>query len=284
MYSIEILFVLLALFVYLWLKSFNFNDYDTVILTKEGKIMNLKFSIVTATLNSENSIIKTIESILKQSYKPYQYIIYDGCSTDETISIAESYRRNFEKNGILYSIISEHDTGIYNAFNKGIIKATGDFISFIGAGDWYELDALENINAFYNQEAFDLTYGGIHYISGNGKCINKMSKLDKYYISSRNWNHPSMFLKTNIQKENLFNEKYSILGDFDLYLRLRKKNIKIRVIDKVIANFPAGTGISTSTTLKNVLRRAKEKYYIYKNNGYSFLYIFECYGWDFINK
>ena len=86
--------------------------------------------------------------------------------------------------------------------NKGIDLAEGDFISFLNAGDWYELDALENINKFYEEDSFDLTYGGLHYVNPNGTITNKMSKNDeKGIVTSRHWNHPSMFMSTKLYKK-----------------------------------------------------------------------------------
>ena len=244
--------------------------------------MDLKFTVITACFNAGEAIKRTIESVLNQTYSPMEYLIYDGCSKDNTVEIAKQYVEKFADKGIIYSIVSEIDTGVFNAINKGVRDAKGEFISIIAAGDWYELDALENVNTFYNEDSFDLTYGGIHFITPNGKTVCKMSKYDKHFITSRHWNHPSMFLKTDLQKEYGFDEDYPLLADFDLYLKLRRRKVKIRVIDKVIANFPAGGGISTDTGIKPILERSKEKYRVYRKNGYSRLYWVESYGWNLI--
>ena len=241
--------------------------------------MNLKFSVVTVVYNGENSIRKTIESVVNQEYTPYEYLIFDGESKDKTLEIVNSYKNAFEAKGISFVVTSEKDTGIYNAMNKGVTAAKGDFISFLNAGDWYELDALININNFYNQEPFELTYGGLHYINPDGTITNKMSKLDRFPVSSRHWNHPSMFLKREIYQQYGFDEYFKAYADFNLYLKLRKNGTKIRVIDKVITNFVAD-GVSTNTSIKKVLGRAKEKYEAYRGNGYSVLYWFESFGWE----
>lgn len=139
--------------------------------------------------------------------------------------------------------------------------------------------ALKNINDFYNEESFDLTYGGLHYINPDGTITNKMSKLDKFLISSRHWNHPSMFLKREIYQAHGFDEHFRAYADFNLYLKMRRQGIKIRVIDKVITNFVAD-GVSTDTDFKKVLSRSKEKYEAYRNCGFGRLYWFESYGWE----
>ena len=110
---------------------------------------DLKFTVITVTYNAEDVLAKTIESVLKQKCRPYEYLVFDGKSTDKTLDIADRYKTLFQEKGIRFVIVSEKDTGIYNAMNKGINAATGDFISFLNAGDWYQEDALLNINNFY---------------------------------------------------------------------------------------------------------------------------------------
>lgn len=243
--------------------------------------MNLKFTVVTVVFNGESVIEKTVESVLNQEYPPFEYLIFDGASTDSTLNLIAQYKEAFAQKGITLSVVSEKDGGIYNAMNKGVKAATGDFVSFLNAGDWYEPDALKNINAFYQEEPFDLTYGGLHYINPNGTVTNKMSKLDRFPVSSRHWNHPSMFLRREIYQKYGFDEQFRAYADFDLYLKLRKDGTKIRVIDKVITNFVAD-GVSTNTSLKKVLARSKEKFEAYRKEGYSPVYWAEAYGWEMV--
>lgn len=245
--------------------------------------MDLKFTVVTVVFNGEAAISKTVESVLHQEYAPFEYLVFDGASTDHTLSLLNQYKEAFSQRGISYRIVSEKDSGIYNAMNKGIKAAKGDFVSFLNAGDWYEPDALKNINCFYQEESFDLTYGGLHYINPNGTVTNKMSKLDRFPVSSRHWNHPSMFLRREIYQKYGFDESFRAYADFDLYLKLRKDGTKIRVIDQVITNFVAD-GVSTDTSLKKVLSRAGEKYRAYRECGYGSIYWVEAYGWELVKK
>lgn len=246
--------------------------------------MDLKFTVVTVCYNAENAIKKTIESILAQSYSPYEYLIFDGVSSDRTVEIARRYDKKLREKGIRYVISSEKDTGIYNAMNKGVNAATGDFISFLNAGDWYQKDALEKVNKFYKKEPFDLTYGGLNYINPDGSVIIKMSKMDKFLITSRHWNHPSMFLRREIYQKYGFDERFKAYADFHLYIKLRKVHtVKIRLIPEVIANFPAD-GVSTDVRISEVLKRADEKYHIYRDNGYGRIYWLESYGWEILKS
>lgn len=245
---------------------------------------DLRFTVVTVCFNAEKVIRKTIESVLEQHYAPYEYLIFDGASTDKTVEIAEGNREQFEAKGIKYEIRSEKDTGIYNAMNKGVKAATGDFISFLNAGDWYQADALWKVNRFYQEEPFDLTYGGLNYINPNGTVTVKMSKMDKFPVTSRHWNHPSMFLRTEIYKKYGFDERFRAYADFHLYTKLRKvPGVKIRVIPEIITNFPAD-GVSTDVNMKKVLARGREKYRIYRDNGYGRIYWLESYGWEIMKS
>ena len=244
---------------------------------------DLRFSVVTVCFNAESVIEKTIKSVLYQKYAPYEYIIIDGKSSDHTVAVAESFRGKFDQKGIRFIVISEKDSGIYNAMNKGVKIASGDFISFLNAGDWYVHSALLNVNRFYQHRPFDLTYGGLHYIYPDGSSSNKMSKMDKFPVTSRHWNHPSMFLRREIYQKYGFDERFKAYADFHLYTKLRKTRIIIRVIPVVITNFPAD-GVSTDVNIKKVLDRAGEKYRIYRDNGYGRVYWFESYGWELLKS
>ena len=240
---------------------------------------SVKFTVVTVVFNGEKEIAKTVESVLNQTVPPFEYLIFDGNSRDRTLEILNGYQQAFRDRGVSCRIVSEPDSGIYNAMNKGVRAATGDFISFLNCGDWYEPDALQNIQAFYQEEAFELTYGGLHYIRPDGTVTNKMSRLDRFPVSSRHWNHPSMFLKREIYQEYGLDENFRAYADFDLYLKLRRNGTKIRVIDKVITNFMAD-GVSTNVKFKNVVARAGEKYRAYRHNGFGPIYWIESYGWE----
>ena len=243
----------------------------------------LRFSVITVCFNAEDSISSTIESVLNQSYPAFEYLIVDGNSKDNTASIAESFTQKFTDKGVVFKVISEPDTGIYNAMNKGLKRVTGDFISFLNAGDTYLPDALSKVNDFYNDKPFELTYGSLNYINPNGEITVKTSKLDKYWITSRHWNHPSMFLSKDKYQQYGFDERFRTYADFHLYTKLRKTDIKIRVIPEIITNFRAD-GVSTDVSFKKVLARAGEKYSIYRDNHYSRVYWFESYVWEIMKS
>lgn len=108
---------------------------------------NYKVSIITACYNSEKTIERTLKSVLAQTYSNYEYIIIDGMSTDDTLKIIDAYRNAF---GSKLKVVSERDSGIYNAMNKGIKMASGELVGIINSDDWYEPDALQTIVYSFN--------------------------------------------------------------------------------------------------------------------------------------
>lgn len=235
----------------------------------------MKISIITVSYNSEKTIKDTISSVLNQSRKPDEYFIIDGKSKDQTVVIAKSYEREFQSNGISYQIVTEKDKGIYDAMNKGIKMAKGDIIGIINSDDWYEIDALEKVEGVYVKKGFDMLYGDLRVIGKNGMHFIKRSKRS-WYVTSRNWNHPTTFITKDIYNELPYDLGESVYADFDLFLKLKKKKAKIEILNQVLANYRLG-GISNKKGMKRVLEDAKSRYEIYRRNGYSRAYWFECY-------
>ena len=233
--------------------------------------MKQLISIVTPSFNSGKTIHTTIESILKQTYSQIEYIIVDGNSTDNTVVIAESYREALENRGISYQIISEPDRGIYDAMNKGIRRAKGELIGIINSDDWYEENALQRVAEVYEKNPFDMFYADLRIwqedAQGNLKEKRKLAV-------SRDWNHPTTFITKNVYQEFQYKLE-SVHDDWDLVLRIRKAGFKIVILNEVLANFRMG-GASNEKDLKKCLARGKARYYIYRNNGYSRWYWWEC--------
>ncbi len=235
----------------------------------------MKISIVTASFNSEKTIKETIESVLNQTYTDIEYIIIDGKSADRTVEIAESYIEKFAQRGMEYRIISEPDDGIYDAMNKGARLATGDFVAMLNSDDWYEPITAETVVNTYKEEPFDMFYGDIRIIKENGSAIIKHSKQDKI-VTSRHWNHPTSFISKEIYNEMQYKCE-GIHDDFDLFIRIRKAGKKIVIRNTTLANFRVG-GISNNKSFKKCKERFLNRYSIYRSNGYSRLYIVECFA------
>ena len=234
----------------------------------------VKISIITVTFNSEETLKCTVKSVLNQTYKPYEYIIVDGLSSDNTLAIAESFRKSFDEAGIIYTILSEKDEGIYDAMNKGINLAHGDIVGIINSDDFYEPCALKVVADAYTKKGFDLFYADLRMLQADGRSFIKHSRNRKY-ATSRDWNHPTTFItKRTYEKHKYKND--TIHDDYDLILRLKKDNVKTVVVNEVIANFRMN-GVSHKRSLSKAFSRMRIKYGIYRQNGYSPLYFFECF-------
>ena len=240
---------------------------------------DMLMSIVTVSYNSEATISRTIESVLNQTYKHIEYIIIDGASSDRTVEIAESYREAFEKKGYIYRIYSEKDKGIYDAMNKGVLKAEGEIVGIINSDDWYEVDAVENVAEKYWIEDFDLCFADLRMHMPSGDTFIKKARL-RNYITSRDWNHPTQFVKRSVYDKHLFRLK-NMSDDMEFYFRVRRAGYKITVIHETLANFQMG-GVSSKIKASEIIPRIKRRYEVYRVNGYSRFYIFECVAFELI--
>lgn len=231
-------------------------------------------SIVTVCYNSEDTIRDTIESVLGQTYANIEYLIIDGCSKDSTLAIAREYQGAFEKKGMSYKIVSEPDKGIYDAMNKGCKMASGHLVGILNSDDWYETNTIERVVDTYKRTEFDMFYADIRLIRPDGSEIVKHSKYRKY-ATSRDWNHPTTFVKRSIYDRFQFQCKV-VYDDWDFILKVRNAGYKIVVLNEVLANFRMG-GASNEGGFKRALKKVKERYGIYRQNGMSRLYFFECF-------
>jgi glycosyltransferase involved in cell wall biosynthesis len=210
----------------------------------------LRVSIITVSLNSVNTIERTICSVIQQSYKNIEYIIIDGASTDGTQEVIKKY-----KDKIAY-YISEPDNGIYDAMNKGIDKATGDIIGIINSDDWYEKDVIEKIVNCFQSTCAELVYGKIWWIlkDGDRKLIDVPLNQIWHCMAVP---HPSVFVKHDIYiQHGMFNCEYDIAADYDLILRLYVEGVKFVYLDEIIANLSFG-GISSTNTTKCAIETGK---------------------------
>lgn len=234
------------------------------------------FTIITVCKNSEAVIEKTIVSVLKQAYSNLEYLIIDGASTDSTVGVAMKYTEAFRKKGCSCRIFSEPDEGIYDAMNKGIQYASGEVIGFLNAGDWYEKDALHTVAKVYAQTGFDYFYADVHLVRADGAVLVKHARLDRF-PTSRHWNHPTNFARKDIYMELGGFRCRGIHDDFEFFLRVRRAEKKIVILNKVLADFSAG-GISNQKSPALCIKRIRDRFWGYAVNGYSPFYLLECIG------
>lgn len=216
-----------------------------------------KFSIITVTLNSQKTILRTINSINSQTYKNFEYIIIDGKSSDETLSIVKKNLKHKVK------ILSQKDTGIYHAMNKGINIAKGDYVGFLNSDDWFNKNTLKDIDKFIKRNNPKIIYGDAIFYKNNKKKFYAKAKLNKLH-EDMSLLHSSIYIKKDIIKKNIFNQKLIISSDYEQLLNLHKK-YKFHYLEKSLSNVSIG-GKSSDLNISS-----KEFFYIQKKK-YNFFY------------
>ena len=214
-------------------------------------------SVVTVSYNSEKTIFNTIESLLNQTNTDFEYIVIDGGSKDNTVTIIKSFEKKFIDKQISFKWISEKDTGIYNAFNKGIKLSKGKWISFLGSDDIY----LNNAVDIYTKHLIDMPQK-IDFFHSNVK-VEKGKKYEgtwvwKSFKRKMSIAHVGGFHNLKyFDKYGFFNENYEIAGDYELLLRA-KENLKVSWINKTTVIMGAN-GISNNQIKKVYLETTKAK-------------------------
>ena len=204
----------------------------------------VKVSIITPTFNSGRTIARTIESVLKQGYRPLQYIIVDNLSSDDTLSIIESFRSHFIGQNELV-VISEEDYGIYDAMNKGIAIANGDLVGIINSDDWYEEGAIDTAVDVYGESPESIVYGMLR-LYKEGRLF-QVRQNSHEFLNEVMCQHPTWFVpKAIYDRYGVFDDKYKIGGDYELANRYWIKGVDFVRIEKVMANFSLGGASSKS--------------------------------------
>lgn len=178
-----------------------------------------KISVVTVVLNNRNQIEDTILSVINQTYTNIEYIIIDGGSTDGTLGIIEKYKNSISV------IVSEPDKGLYDAMNKGTEKATGEWIIYMNSGDIFSSEKIlkEIIYNYLEIKNKNLLYSDYITINSLGeKKYYKARSLNNLWIGSPT-SHQSIFVKTSIAKNHLFDIHYKINADYDFIYKTYKK-------------------------------------------------------------
>ena len=227
---------------------------------------NYKISIITVTKNSENFLEECILSLDKQSYRNYEHIIIDGCSTDNTINIIKKY-----KDKIAYWV-SEKDEGLYDAMNKGIKKCSGNIIGILNSDDIYYPQALRIVNEYFNlNKELDFLFGSVNkYKLLHGYNPKKIKWSFGFYTS----HSVGFFIKKKSQlKVGLYNLKYKYSSDYDLFYRMivhfKLKGMATKK-EEILGKFRSG-GISSRLSY---LKYLKENTIIRIDNGQNIIFVY----------
>lgn len=207
-----------------------------------------KVSVVTVVYNAASIIEETIKSVLAQTYSNLEYIVIDGGSTDGTIEVIRKYEDQISL------FISEPDKGIYDAMNKGIDRATGNWINFMNAGDhFYSTSAVADIFACVD---IDIDYSKYVTIYGDAEYrLKSFAYIRQGYECDRDhfmpFSHQAAFARTDIAKKNKFNLKYKIAADTEFFLRLNREEYQLKHVSVIVCSYDASVGISMNSEVKH---------------------------------
>ena len=174
----------------------------------------MKLSIITINRNNKDGLEKTIRSVIAQTCRDYEYIVIDGASTDGSAEIIRQYEKK------IYCWISEPDQGIYNAMNKGVSHATGEYVLFLNSGD-YLCDSSVLAEMLPNLTGEGIVYGDLMFMpeSGEGSVFVYPEVLDIDYFMERSLGHPASFIKRELLMVNPYSEGYRIVSDWEFFFR-----------------------------------------------------------------
>lgn len=221
----------------------------------------MQFSIITTCLNEEEKIEKTIQSVLSQKEEDYEYLILDGGSTDRTKEICTNYQEAFQKKGVRFTFLDSKDSGIYDAMNQAARYAKGEWILYLGAGDYFvNANVLRDVHP-YCEDAVDVLYGdGINYYI----CVEEPKAARELISIKENmpFCHGSAFTRRKVLEEYQFELAYRIAADYDLYLRLYLAGYRFQYVPVQVSYFSTD-GISYTKSYQ----REREFLRIRKQNG-----------------
>jgi len=169
-------------------------------------------SIITINKNNVTGLEKTIQSVVCQTSDDFEYIIIDGASDDGSVEIIQKYENNIN------FWVSESDTGIYNAMNKGIRKAHGKFCLFLNSGDWLiSPETLDNVFKEIKGNSSDIFYSDVILSDGRTKHFQKLETI--YHLLATRLNHQNAIIRRSLFFEHLFyNEELCISSDWEFFL------------------------------------------------------------------
>ena len=210
-------------------------------------------SIITINYNNQAGLERTMASVLSQTYTNFEYLVIDGGSTDGSKALIEQYQ-----NDLAYWV-SEPDTGIYHAMNKGIKQAKGDYLFFLNSGDdFVHTEALEQISKYLNET--DIIYFDIHTINGNSKAIKSSPAVLSFnYLHEDLPPHQATFIRKQLfDTLGYYDVNLKIVADWKfLILALIKHNASYKKVAGIYTNFYLG-GISSNANSASLMQQERQ--------------------------
>jgi len=208
-------------------------------------------SVITVVYNNARDIERTLLSVINQTYEAIEYIVIDGGSTDGTISVIERHKDKISK------FISEKDNGIYDAMNKGLALAAGDYVLFMNSADeFYEPDTVKKV--FESSPGADIYYGETEMIDDKGMILGRRRHQAPEQLTWRSFkygmsvSHQAIYIRRSITGP--FDRRYQLSADIDWIIRAVKKAKKIVNVNRYVARYQVG-GMSKSKHGQSLVER-----------------------------
>lgn len=230
------------------------------------------FSIITCTYNAESVLQRTLDSVLEQTYSHVEHIIVDGASTDATLNMVEAYRQKSDAEDWCHEVHvkSEPDRGLYDAMNKGIQRATGQYVLFLNAGDTFpSADTLELVaeSVGEGEEPPAVLYGDTDVVDDDGHFLRHRRLSPPHRLTWRSFMkgmlvcHQAFYARTDLAKVTPYDLHYRFSADVDWCIRImrlaRRRRLPMRNVGAVVVNFLDG-GMTTT----NHRASLKERFHV----------------------
>lgn len=235
-----------------------------------------RVSVITVSYNEADTIRKTIESVLYQTYAYIEYIIIDGNSTDETYQIICEYDKKFRERNIPYIHMSEPDNGIYDAMNKGLNYCSGEWVYYLNANDrLFQDSTLEQVFSQKYIDEVSCIYGNTWNVKGKRLYFKRAYGIETIYYKVP-FIHQALFVRRRVIDKYKFDVSYKISADYDLFVKMYVNGEQYMQIDCDIAFFDL-SGVS-----QIVENSQKELIGIRKKYGLNRKFRLKYFLWNYI--
>ena len=251
----------------------------------------IKFTVVTITYNAEAVLGRTLQSVLQQTHTDVEHLIIDGASTDGTLALAEAYKAESDASGCGHKVIirSEPDDGIYDAMNKGLTQACGDYIIFMNAGDCFpQADTLEQVahrcrlNELPSDGLPAVLYGRTDIVDAEGRFLYPRRLQPPQKLTWRSFRqgmlvcHQAFYARTDIAKNVRYDTQYRYSADVDWCIRVMKEADRLALplqnIGMVVANY-----LEEGETTRHHRESLRERYRVMaKHYGQVSTFLMHC--------
>ncbi len=251
------------------------------------------FSIITCTYNAESVLQRTLDSVLEQTYSHVEHIIVDGASTDATLDRVEAYKQKSDAEDWCHEVRvkSEPDRGLYDAMNKGIQRATGQYVLFLNAGDTFpSADTLELVaeSVGEGEEPPAVLYGDTDVVDDEGRFLRHRRLSPPRRLTWRSFMkgmlvcHQAFYARTDLAKATPYDLHYRFSADVDWCIRImrlaRRRRLPMRNVGAVVVNFLDG-GMTTT----NHRASLKERFHVMAHH-YGFVPTVIMHAWFVIRS